>query len=191
MGLLLLLGLVFWRFVLDVVLLPAATVAWLFLRIFVLSLDQQICWWGLIFLACMAGIMRFRQTTSVAAPAPLLGLGPTRGRASSWREAILCSARETGREDAFKRELSWLLATLYSSERRGSVRYEIREALLQQQIPVPEEVYSFLFSSEASPAARRIFRRRIRRRTGREISEYFRSIGVVLAFMEAAMEMKE
>ncbi|MGA2613691.1 MAG: hypothetical protein ABSG38_09580 [Spirochaetia bacterium] len=198
-GVLLLLALVFQKFVLANIVLPAATVAWLLLRIFVLSLDQQTYWWGLIILAGLAGLVRLFQITMANAPGPLPSPGTVRDRASYWRESILANARETSNEDAFRRELSWLIATLCSSQMRGSAKYQVREALLQRQIPLPESVHAFLFSSDASApqqpggalfSARRAFRGRIRRRTGRAVFEYFRSIDEVLTFMEASMEMK-
>ncbi len=200
-GLLLVLALAFQQFVMANVILPAATVVWLFLRIFVLSVDQHTYWWGLIMLAVLAALVRLFQLSTANAhnliSDPCL---PPRGREWSWRDSILSNALAPSAKDSVKREISWLLASLYSKAKTGSAPYEIREAFLKRQIPLPETVHSFLFASDllaqtgtshgAFSRARHAFRAWIRRRTGRELADYVRSIDEALIFMETSMEMK-
>ncbi len=67
-GCLLLLGLVFQGFVLAEIVLPLATVLWLLLRIFVLSIDQQVYWWALIGLAAIIVVSRLLRQTGPVQP---------------------------------------------------------------------------------------------------------------------------
>jgi hypothetical protein len=208
MGLLLLLGLVFPQFILANILLPAATAVWLLLRIFVLSLHQQVFWWGAILLAAIAAFRGLSLRSAVDAHGVASDSNPVPDRITSWRDSILLNLRAAVDEDSFKRDLMWLFTYLYSSRQQGKAKYQIRDDITEHRIPVPESIYTFLFFSPR-PAAKRSFLRHpaerlrlmtessaqavqrwVRRRTGRETSDRARSIDDVLTFMETTLEMR-
>jgi len=207
LGALLLAGLAFPQFILQSLILPAATVLWLVLRIFVLSFDQQVFWWGVIasaVLTVLAVLLRGSQGSFSSPFFTILPWDPAR----RWRGAVLSGIRSQPDKDSFRRDLAWLLTWLHASQRPGCANYEIREAFLQRRIPLPESIYVFLFSSTRPPdpvpplfahpgaclrltfeSVARTLRRRARRRSGRESSDYLHSIDEVLAYMETSLEM--
>jgi hypothetical protein len=182
LGLLLLLGLVFRQFVLESILLPAATVVWLFLRIFVLSIDQEVFWWALIALSVIV-IFRPLFRGSTAPLLPCFIPSAAQDRAGPWRRLILGNTHVAAHEDTLRRELVWQLTALYSSQRPGEAKFQIREAFLDGRIPLPESIFTFLFPSPPPPAS--FFRRK---RARRDASDYMRSVDEVLSFMETSME---
>jgi hypothetical protein len=208
-GALVLLCLAFPQFVLAAILLPAATAVWLLLRIFVLSIHQQVFWWGAIVLAAIAVFGGFSRRSAAASRISAAESGPARGRASAWRDSILLHLLAEVDEDTLKRELMWLFTSLYSSRHQGKAKYQIRDEILERRIPVPESIHAFLFFSPR-PAPKRSFMKHpaerlrmvtesftravqgwIRRRTGRETSDRVRAIDDLLTFMEISLEMRQ
>ena len=59
----LILGVIYWPFVLNELIIPIALTAWLMLRIFVLSVDQKIYWGALILGAAVLLFRRLMQST--------------------------------------------------------------------------------------------------------------------------------
>jgi len=207
-GLLLLLTLLFRQFVLAGILLPAATAVWLILRIFVLGIHQQVIWWGVIFLSAIMAIRGFYRRSAVDFRIPASDSNPEVDRVSTWRESIRLNVRAAVGEDLFRRDLMWLFTSLYSSRQQGEAKYKIREAILNRQISLPESIFAFLFLAPRPTPKRsfvrhpferlrlkiessvRPFQRWVRRRTGRETSDYVSSIDEVLTFMETSLEMR-
>jgi hypothetical protein len=127
---------------------------------------------------------------------------------SYWRALILLGIGETGDADVFRRDLMWMFTGMYSSKRRGSAHFKIREAIQQRLITLPESIYSFLYAQQPHEpvpffgkhplrflklpflSARKSMNAWIRMKTGREKQDYLASLDEVLAFMEAYMEMK-
>ncbi len=207
LGILLLLGLIFPQFVLAAILLPAATAVWLLLRIFVLSIHQQIFWWGVIVLAAFALFGALYPRSAVISRIPAADSSPSRDRVSVWRDSILLHLLAEVKEDSFTRDLTWLFTSLYSSQ--GKAKYQIRDEILEHRIPIPESIYAFLFSSlrpapkrsfvkhpverlnEISESLTRAVQSWIHKRTGRETSDRVRAIDDVLNFMEISLEMRQ
>ncbi len=200
-GLLVMAVLAFPQIVLAVV-LPFATAAWLLLRFFVLSIDQEVWWWGLISLAMivMLGrlVLRSRTHTQLSFD-PFSGSHLSRDRADYWRSAILLNVHSAGEWDTFRRDLMWLFTSMHSSKRQRNENYKIREAILKHEIPIPESIYAFFFSPRP-PAPEGYFLKhpiaslqyfiRSRRRAGGRKSDYFLSIDEVLSYLETSLEMK-
>ena len=102
----------------------------------------------------------------------------------------------------------WLLTSMYFSQQHAAAHFEIKEALEQHQIPLPEHVYAFLFSKEPEESRQTFFqnplryfkqiahsirlaaRKKIRKWTGREVAEYYQAIDEVLSLMETTLEIK-
>lgn len=207
-GFLLFLGLVFQRFLLANLVLPAALVVWLLLRITVLSIGQEVYWWALIFLIVLLAIFRLIWASGVSEPHQVSQSNATLDRVQHWQDSIRSNVHRTGDDFTFRRDLSWLLTSLYASRQQGFANYQIREALLKHEIPLPERVYSFLFTNEPATPRQTFFkhpigasiqlvnamrmapRRWIRRWSGREKAEYYNAIDELLALMETSLEMK-
>jgi hypothetical protein len=208
MGLLLFLGFVFQEFLMANLILPVATVLWLLLRIFVLSVDQQIYWWCLIGLVVLLAIRRvFLRPGTIEPYRPPQSRGVL-DEVDHWRTSILSNAHETGEKNTLKRELMWLLTSIYSSRKQGHAQFEIKEAFEHREIPLPEGVYTFLFANEPEAPNQNSFlhpvhtfkrilqsirlavRKKMRRWTGREAAEYYRAIDEMLTFMENQLEIK-
>ncbi|MCL4562214.1 MAG: hypothetical protein M1281_16580, partial [Chloroflexi bacterium] len=206
-ALLLFLGLVFREYLLANIVMPLATVVWLLLRIFVLSIDQQVYWWGLIALTATLALIRlFRSASKVEDEQPR-DPNPALKRVTYWRTFIQLNTHEPKEKDSFRRELMWLLTSMYSSRQPGHANYEIQEAFKERQIPLPEAVYNFLFAgSPAAPrqsfwrdplgysrqllqALHQTYRKWMRRWTRREAAEYYQAIHEVLTMMESSLEI--
>ena len=201
-GFVLILVVVFWRFVAAAILFPIATVLWLVLRLLVLSVDQRTYWQGAIIVAALAALLRVVHIARKSASRSLLpqearpeNATATSERVSAWRESILSnrtprSGANPARAsmDATKRDLSWLVARLYSERRAGSAPlYQIRDALQKGAIPLPPSVHAFLFASAAPLPAARNHRRPPRQN---EATSYLRWIEEVLTYMETSREIR-
>lgn len=152
-GFLLYLGLVFQQALLANVILPAATVVWLLLRIFILRFDQQIYWWLLISVVMLLALIRLLRDPGAIEPDQLPDSNPTLDRVRHWQVSILSDIHETGERNYVTKELRSLLTAMYSAGRRGSANFEIEAALRQRQISLPEPIYTYLFADK--PAAPR------------------------------------
>jgi hypothetical protein len=126
--------------------------------------------------------------------------------ARRWRDSLLLNVRSEPEKDTFRRELAWMLTSLYASSRPGFAKYQIREAFRQGRIPLPSSIHAFLFSSIKLPdpvppflshpvvrlrttigSLGRALQRRARHRSGQETADYFHSIDEVLSFMETSL----
>jgi hypothetical protein len=209
-GVLLILGLVFQQFVLIGILMPAATVVWLLLRLFVLSIDQRFFWWVLILVPVAVALFRRFREPPARTPALSRSHGLERDRVSSLRHSILLNIHESGDRDTFRRDLAWLFTFLHSSPRQGAAPYQIREAFLERRIPLSESILDFLYFSTLPPAPKPAFvkhpilrlsvalesagltiHKQFRRLTGRESSWYLRSIDEVLNVMEKSLSIRK
>jgi hypothetical protein len=201
LGLILSLGILFQPFVVANIVTPFALFIWLLLRLFVLSIHQKILWGLLVFSACiflLRSILRERKSLpqyEYAEP------NATLKKVDIWRNFITYSPQEDDESDPTRRELKRLLVSLYSSKQQSFTNFKIYESLQQREIPLPEQVYAFLFSGDPAGGSRRSLmkvlralwtapKKWIRRWTGREAAEYYRSIDEVLTFMENSLEMK-
>lgn len=208
-ALVLLTGLIFRQFVLAALLLPAATAVWLLLRIFVLSIHQQIVWWGAIVAAAVAAFGGLSARRAVISRIPDSDSNPVRDRVSIWRDSILLHLHAEVDQDRFTRDLMWVFTSLYSSRGQGKAKYQIRDDILEHRIPIAESIYTFLFSSPR-PAPKRSFvthpverlrvvsesftravQKWVRRRSGRATADRLRAIDDILTFMETSLEMRQ
>ncbi len=200
LAVLILLGVVFAPFVLSQIIQPFALVIWLLLRLFVLSIDQKYYWGLLIAAGAFFAIRRLILSLEADRPAGQSG-AVTALSADKWRSDIHYAASDIQERSAFKRELTRMFISLYTSRQQGAAYSEIHEALEQRQIPLPEGVYSFLFphppQETGRPAIlrwirtiRRAPRTWIRQWTGQEAREYYQAVEEVLSFLENALEIK-
>jgi hypothetical protein len=192
--------LLFWPFVLNDVLKPIAMVAWLFLRIFVLSIGQRYYWIAIIFVA-LVFLYRFLSQSKIPLPAEeSFHSNEILNTIQYWRIRFSLTDNSNRQEKSLKRELVDLLVSLYAAKQRGASNYAIRSAMERSQIPLPENIHTFLFPEERQESRsflRKLIqsipktpRKWIRQWTGKETAERYRMIEEVLSFLETALEIK-
>jgi hypothetical protein len=194
--------LLFEPFVMNNILVPIAAAIWLLLRIFVLSVDQIIYWLGLAVLGFMILVFRVIHTL-IFRPAPVKMENPPDPslalmNAEAWRNRIELAAGGRAEQALLKRELAWVLVSMYTFGRSGSAYLEVYEPLRQRKLPLPEEVWSFIFEQEPPgrkvgwvQSIRQAAQSRLQKWSGRETAEYYQAIAEVLSFMETSLEMND
>ncbi len=192
-------GLLFWPFLFNNIIKPAALVAWLLLRILVLSIDQHYYWSALIF---VAGIFLFRvlsYSQETVRPDVYWESNTTLDNIEYWRVRFSSDSHNGWDEKILKRDLLHLLLALYALDQNTSNNFELYQTVQQGGIPLPEHIRAFLFPQEprdAVPPIIRFFRsiretprNWIRRWTGQARAEQFQRITEVLSFLETSLEI--
>jgi hypothetical protein len=199
-AILLLTGVLFGPSLQNYLLKPIATVSWILLRIFVLSIDQRFFWIVLIFIGL---VFLFRLLSRIQTTLPeeeSYESNDTIDAIEYWRSRFLLSNTNTSYDKSLRRELTNLLASYYASKQRSS-NFEIYELLQRGQIPLPKHIHTFLFPQEPQDSRRSLKklilsirctpRKYIRRWTGQEKVERYRMVNEVLSFIETSMEIKK
>jgi len=198
LGVLVFLGLMFAPYVIEHILKPLSVAAWLFLRIFVLSINQYI-YWGAFILIAFIWLVR-RLIVRGAEPVVLSDTTPNDAvmNIEKWLHSITLGGNFLEWRQQFKNELIQMLVALFSSRQQGLTYSEVFESLRQRQIPLPDPVYDFLLAPQIKET-RLTFVQIMRslpdlprkwwhRRSGRETIEFHRSVDIVLNFMETMLE---
>lgn len=112
----------------------------------------------------------------------------------------MLTSDEIDQDNFLKRSLGDMLAGLYAVKQPGTASFVIHAALKRQQLPLPEQIYGFLFPTERSGPVgflkqvllniRQTPGKWICRWTRRDVAEYHRSIDEVITFMETSMEIR-
>jgi hypothetical protein len=199
-AILLFVGLLFWPFLVRNIIQPLALVAWLLLRILVLSLHQKYFWYAAI---AVALLVLFRLLPRMQPDAPsdaYLGKNSTIINIEYWRSLFIYNGQTVQEEKTLKRELTHLLASLYASKQSTADDFRIHEALKQGRLPLPENLHTLLFTQEPPAAGgtlqklsrsiRKTAREWIRQWTGQEKAEHYQMIEQALTFMETSLEIK-
>lgn len=193
------LGMLFWPFIVNNIIQPTAMVVWLLLRILVLSLHQKYFWYALIIVSFIF-LFRFLpyEQSNIQSNA-YLEANTTMMNIEYWRSLFIYEGRSVRDEETLKRELTYMLTSLYASNQSTSNNFGIHDALQRGRIPLPGNIYAFLFSQEPPVSGgvlkqffqsiRKTPQKRIRQWTGREKAEHFQMIAEVLNFMETSLEI--
>jgi hypothetical protein len=199
LGLALLLGFFFRTFLLENLIRPVALVVLLFQRV-VQSVDQHVYWYILIASAVIYLFIRFALTLTAPPPETPVESNVTLDSINQWRVLIPLADEAADRPNILKQNLGRILTTIYSSREPDTVQWEVDEALRVRRIALPESIHAFLFPAalveESSPfrrilrAIRRAPQTLVRRWTGRDADEYYRSVEEVIRYMEFSMEKK-
>jgi hypothetical protein len=198
-GLLLLLAFLFRAFLLENLVRPLALVLWMIWQFF-LSFDQRVIWSLLIFAVLIYLSIRLsRQALADNKPALAPDAHLTLANIEYWRTFILLTADEKAQINILKQNLVEMLVAMYTARQPDTPLWEVTEALRQRQIPLPDNIYTFLFPSrpvtgrlssrQVLQNLRRLPARWFRPWSGRAVAEYYRSIDEVLTFMEASLEI--
>jgi hypothetical protein len=196
----LLVGMLFWPFILNEIIKPISLVVWLFLRIFVLSIDQKYYWTAIIFVVVIFLYRLFLPVQSTVSSEEFTDSNKTISTIGYWRRLFIPTDRNTHDDIILKRELARLLVSLYGTKQHTSADFRLYDALHRGEIPLPETIHTFLFSEEPQKSGRTIKkflqsirktpRKWIRHWTGQETAEHYQMIDEVLSFMEISLEMK-
>jgi hypothetical protein len=94
-----------------------------------------------------------------------------------------------------------MVASIYTSNPRGSASFEAYNALKQRRIALPDHIHTFLFPDE-SAGPKRFWKKALewiqqaprgwlRKWTRRDVAEYRQAIDEVLTFVETSLEMND
>jgi len=194
------LGVVGYPYLMSSIITPLATATWLFLRLFVLSIDQKYYWGAVIILGVLLAARRFLAGVEITETSSPLQANSTLQKIDIWRMDILFAVNEGVDRSNICRELSKLLVTMYTSRQQKASALETLEALKQRQLPVPDRVHDFLFPDVPEKPAglllwrylqsiRSSFWKRMRQWTGRESRDYYQAFEETIAFMENSLEI--
>lgn len=199
-ALLLLAGILFWPFTYNEIIKPIALVAWVLLRIYVLSIDQHIYWTVIILLALVFLYRLLSPGLAIPPSEEMLESNETINTLGYWRTRFNLNDATPTDEKALRRELTHLLASHYASKSHMETSFGIFDALQRGEIPLPEHIRDFLFPEKAPVAGHPIKRllqsirnaplKWIRRWTGEERAKQYRMIDEVLRYLETSLEIK-
>ena len=193
-------GMLFWPFILSNIIKPIALVVWVLLRILVLSIDQKYFWGAIIFVVVIFLFRLLPQEQAAIQSNSYPETNATIRTIGYWRILFTFNDQDVRDEKTIKRELLYLLTSLYASKQRTSTNFGEYDALQRGEIPLPEGIYTFLFSEEPQESGnpikkllqsiRKTPRKWIRKLTGQEKDDHYRIIDEVLSFMETTLEIK-
>jgi hypothetical protein len=197
----LLVGMIFWPFILNEIIAPTSLTVWVLLRIFVLSIDQKYFWVGIILITSF--ILYRSLLPRIPPPIQTYDFhkpNETMRSIDYWNRLFIVIDKKVQDEKTIKKELAYLLLTLYTPKQRALTGFRLYNALQNGQIPLPENIHTFLFPEELQGSERSIKgllqsiqktpMKWIRRWTGQEAAEHYRMIDEVLGFIETYLEIK-
>ena len=198
----LLAGIIYWPFILNEIIAPTSLVVWVLLRIFVLSIDQKYYWVAIIFISSFFLYRRLLPRDSLEIQSEgLQNPNATISRIGYWHGMFSVTDYKIQEDKILKKELAYLLLSLYATNQRTTADFRLYDALQSGQILLPEHIHTLLFTEEPQESKRSMkrllhsikknTRKWLRRWTGRESAEHYRMIDEVLCFMETSMEIKK
>jgi len=195
LGFLLFLGLAFSSWTVPNIILPAAQALWLFLRMFILSVSQELYWWLLASCVAIWALYQLSRGDEPVRGEVHVSYNEALNNQKLWTELLAFSKGDAVQRDILKQRLILLLASHYNTWQRDSTLLEIRQALESRQLPLPDSLYAFLFALEPEkPRSLSVrsffqaFRRKIRWWSGREAAEFNSMIDELIEFMENSSE---
>jgi hypothetical protein len=198
-------GLLFWPFILNEIIRPTSLAVWVLVRIFILSLDQKYYWVAIVFIAAIFLFLRLLPPAhSTVESEDSQHLNVTMRTLDYWRSLLNLIDHRVQDDEMLKKELARLLLSLYATKQHTLADFRLYDALQQGEVPLPEQIYAFLFPKEPQPVGRSFIanirrlvqsirntpRKWIRRWTGQETAERHRLIDETLCFLETSLEMK-
>jgi hypothetical protein len=160
--------------------------AWLFVRVFVLSVDQAIYWVLIVCGAIFVLLARISQAWQAREQAEEPESGPGPGsrarprRVEEWRSLLADMTKSPLDAHLTRQDLLDLLVQAHALETRVGANYLVAEAYKRREIPMPEELHAFLFVEEKGK--RKIARERVGRR---DKAKYRRAVEICLDYLES------
>jgi len=198
-----LLTVLFWSFIAAEIIAPVALLAWLLLRIFILSIGQQTYWYAAAFVLLLS-LFRLWPKSPVNPPFERHAGGNVAIKTfERWRSMFLLTDHDLHSLRNLRWELVRLLLSLYATKQHSEADLKMHEALQRREIELPDTIHAFLFPGE-TPAKPRSFLRRVqdfwllplkwaRHRALQQQArvECHRRIDDVLCFLEKSLEMND
>ena len=193
-------GLLFWPFVLNDIIRPVSLVVWILLRMFVLSIDQKYYWMVVIFITAF---FLYRRLLSLLPPMIQAGNSQNSNEImrtiGHWRSLFTLTDQDILVGKTLKEELARLVLSLEPTNQRTLPFYLLYDALQRGEIPIPDQIHTFLFLAESQKGGCSLkkliqfigntFRKWIRRWTGQDFADQCRMIDEILCFIETSLEM--
>lgn len=197
LGLFLFLGLLFSSWTIPNIVLPVAQAVWLFLRMFILSVNQEFYWWLLEFCVAIWALYKLSLGEEPVRGEVYIPYNEALNNQKLWKELLAFSKGDAVQRDILKQRLILLLASHYNTSRRDSTLLEVRQALETRQLPLPDPLYAFLFIPEPEKPRNlsmrsllRTFRQKVRRMSGREAADFNGMVYELIEFIENSSEKK-
>jgi hypothetical protein len=193
-------GMLNWPFVLNEIVMPISLVIWLFLRILVLSIDQQYYWVALIFAILIFLCRLIPQDQPAISSVEVISENETINSVKTWYRLFLPGENNTHDQINIKREFTRMIVQLYAIKLHTPADYKLLDSLRSGDITLPEHIHAYLFPIAAKKKKSAFLgwisnlkgapRRWIRQVTGQEKAEQYKMINDVLGFLETSLEMK-
>jgi hypothetical protein len=189
-----------WPVVVSEIIEPFSLVAWLLLRIFVLSIDQQYYWIGLILAVSIFAIRFLPKESNIVEQTESNRPNETLNSIAHWRSLYLPNDSNTYGKFR-EREYARMLLSLYAAKMHVASDFMLYDALRKGSIPIPENIRLYLFPEEPKKERKTIRtfvlsiidipKAWLRRSTGQEEAAKNRMVEDVLAFFEFSLEMND
>jgi len=192
---------VFWPFIFTKIIVPISTVIWIGLRMFVLSLDQSL-YWVVFTLGIMVLILRrLVQWESNTENDKTLGVVVKFRDIETWHNKLSIYANTITEQESIRQKLLDLVAAWYAAEQEDKIPYLVSDAMRRKEIPLPDSIYTILFTEETEENERSFKRmlkkilhapanwmmqKRIQRNRAMETR---RMITEVLTYLETSLEI--
>ena len=193
---LLLVGLLFWPYILNNIIAPVSLAVWVLLRISVLSIGQQYYWGAIIFITAF-----FLYYRLLPPPQPPIQAEDFQNSneimrtIGYWRSLLILTDHDIRVGKTLQEELARLVLSLDPTNQRALPYYQLYSALQQGEIPLPDQIHAFLFLEKPQEEGRlqsikSTPRKWLRHLTGRKAADHYRMIDETLCFLETSLEMK-
>jgi hypothetical protein len=191
LGVILFLGLIFSTWVIPNIIQPAAETVWLFLRMFILSVDQGYYW----YLVAAAGTIWiiYRLTRRGSSPQPVQDIihNETLSSIQEWSEALTFSNQSGSQKSVLRSKILRLIVSHYEARQQSSTELEIRQAIEKRQLLLPTSVYKYLYLPGSQPShssfwqiIRHSLNRWHNRVTGKDAAEFNQMIDELIEFIK-------
>ncbi len=183
-------GLVFSAWTIPHVVQPVAETIWLFLRVFILSVDQVYYWDLLLIAVILWGMYRFARRKSLVQQGDVPPKNETIANVLNWQESLKYSIHNGIERDIARDKLLRLIIVHYATRQPGVEMSKIEQDLERHLLPLPDTVYAFLFLSKSNShnsfwlsALRQSFQRWYRHIRGEEQAEFDHMIDDLINFL--------
>jgi hypothetical protein len=193
-------GMLLWPFILNGIIRPTALVVWLLLRIFILSIDQGYFWSTIIIVAVIFLFRLLPREQPSHEPVDFPETNATINKIGYWHNLFIYGGRSLQEDKVLRRELVHLVTSFYASKQSIANNFGIYEALQQGEIPLPQNIHTYLFPQEPDESGgwikksfqslRTTPRKWIYHWSGQAKAEHERMISEVLNFLEISLEIK-
>jgi hypothetical protein len=196
----LLIGMIFWPFIKNDIIIPSSIVVWLLLRVFILSIDQKYFWGAICFIV---SIIFYRHL--LPPYKPIIDSGDFQNSNATirnigyWHSLFELVDQNNHNDKTIRFELASLLLALFASKQRKSADFHLYDSIKRGDIPIPERIHTYLFEEETLEKRhsikdfvqknRNMVQKWVHHLSGQDAAEQYKMIDEVLSFVETSLEM--